>query len=189
MASARSYSRMARPTRAMPTTRARWSSSIATTTPTSRQSRVKTQQIPLFVTQQQTAPGDNTTTASLVAQWKIGVRPSGRGRLRGPEISVCVRERSYSSRCPRLRPARRKIRRGVLREGGRRSRLAAPAARVGESHRGPRCHRAVSRSRPAARLGLRVVPAPLTRPPTPHGRRAAASRSRIRAASKPSIPS
>jgi hypothetical protein len=37
---------------------------------------------PLFVTQQQTSPGDNSTTASLIAEWKIGIDH--------PDAAVCV---------------------------------------------------------------------------------------------------
>jgi hypothetical protein len=41
--------------------------------------------IPLFVTQQQTSPGDNSTTASLIAEWKIGVDHPGEAICVGPK--------------------------------------------------------------------------------------------------------
>jgi hypothetical protein len=41
--------------------------------------------IPLLVTQQQTSPGDNSTTASLLAEWKIGVDHPGMAVCVGPK--------------------------------------------------------------------------------------------------------
>jgi hypothetical protein len=41
--------------------------------------------IPLLLTQQQTSPGDNSTTASLIAQWKIGVDHPGEVICAGPK--------------------------------------------------------------------------------------------------------
>jgi hypothetical protein len=43
------------------------------------------ERIPLLLTQQQTTPGDNTTTASLMAEWKIGVDHPGEAVCVGPK--------------------------------------------------------------------------------------------------------
>jgi hypothetical protein len=43
------------------------------------------QKIVLLVTQQQTSPGDNTTTASLIAEWKIGLDHPGDAICVGPK--------------------------------------------------------------------------------------------------------
>jgi hypothetical protein len=45
----------------------------------------QTAKIPLFLTQQQTSPGDNSTTASLIAEWKIGVDHPGEVICVGPK--------------------------------------------------------------------------------------------------------
>jgi hypothetical protein len=45
----------------------------------------QTTKIPLFTTQQQTCPGDNSTTASLIAEWKIGVDHPGEVVCVGPK--------------------------------------------------------------------------------------------------------
>jgi len=45
----------------------------------------QTTKIPLFVTQQQTSPGDNSPTASLLAEWKIGVNHPGEVICVGPK--------------------------------------------------------------------------------------------------------
>lgn len=45
----------------------------------------QTKKIPLFVTQQQTSPPNNTTTASLIAEWKIGVDHPGEVVCVGPK--------------------------------------------------------------------------------------------------------
>jgi hypothetical protein len=45
----------------------------------------QTTKIPLFVTQQQTVPSDNSTTASMIAQWKIGIDHPGEAICVGPK--------------------------------------------------------------------------------------------------------
>jgi hypothetical protein len=45
----------------------------------------QTSTIPLFLTQQQTEPADNTTTASLIAAWKLGVDHPGEVVCAGPK--------------------------------------------------------------------------------------------------------
>jgi hypothetical protein len=45
----------------------------------------QTMKIPLLVTQQQTSPGDNSTTASLLAQWRIGADHRGEVVCVGPK--------------------------------------------------------------------------------------------------------
>ena len=45
----------------------------------------QTVKIPLLLTQQQTGPGDNSTTASLIAEWKLGVDHPGEVVCVGPK--------------------------------------------------------------------------------------------------------
>ena len=45
----------------------------------------QTSKIPLLLTQQQTSPGDNSTTASLIAEWKLGVDHPGEVVCVGPK--------------------------------------------------------------------------------------------------------
>jgi hypothetical protein len=45
----------------------------------------QTSKIPLLLTQQQTSPGDNSTTASLIAEWKIGLDHPGEAVCVGPK--------------------------------------------------------------------------------------------------------
>ena len=114
------------------------------------------QKVPLFLSQQQTCPGDNSSAASLIAQWKSGVDHPGEVICVGPKYQY-----PYANDHVHLLPAgydhaRRKVRRGLLREGRTWARLAAAPAHFSHA-RGSGDHGEVSRPRAATRLGLNVA--------------------------------